>query len=156
MTEFIKFCNNNQGFLSAVLSFFTIITSIIAIAVSLHTARLPYRKKLLLEFKDVYFVPTYGTELIFNGCAVEVTNIGNMPISLEYFGLAIKEEKEIRRIYSKDQNHSCILGVGETEIVNYHPQTLNLVNGKDYFIMANEPNGKRYIKTVKQIKKEAR
>lgn len=47
--EVIEWCNNNTGFATIVLSILTLIVSIIAIFVSLSTARLPYKKKILVE-----------------------------------------------------------------------------------------------------------
>ena len=44
----IQWCNDNNGFISAVLSFVGLLLSIIAIVISLRTAKLPYKKKLLL------------------------------------------------------------------------------------------------------------
>ena len=45
---FIEWCNQNNGFISAILSIIGLLLSIIAIVISIHTARLPYKKKLLL------------------------------------------------------------------------------------------------------------
>lgn len=42
--EIIEWCNNNQGFISAILSLLTLIASIIAIIISIVTSRLPLRK----------------------------------------------------------------------------------------------------------------
>ena len=44
--EIIQWCNNNEGFLTMLLSLFTLVTSIIAIIVSIKTAQLPYKKKI--------------------------------------------------------------------------------------------------------------
>lgn len=44
MENLINWCNNNEGFATITLSFFTFIVSVIAIIVSINTARLPYKK----------------------------------------------------------------------------------------------------------------
>lgn len=43
--NFIDWCNNNMGFVSLLLSALTLFVSILAIVVSIHTAKLPYKKK---------------------------------------------------------------------------------------------------------------
>ena len=45
--EFICWCNENNGFLTAVLSIIGLLLSMIAIVVSVSTARMPYKKRLL-------------------------------------------------------------------------------------------------------------
>ena len=44
----IQWCNENNGFLTAILSLIGLVLSVPAIVVSLRTARLPYKKKLML------------------------------------------------------------------------------------------------------------
>lgn len=46
VTIFIEWCNNNQGFMSFILSIVTIAISVIAILVSIRMAYLPYLKKV--------------------------------------------------------------------------------------------------------------
>lgn len=46
--NFIQCCNDNNGFLTVFLSLMNLILSVTAIVVSIRTARLPYKKKLLL------------------------------------------------------------------------------------------------------------
>lgn len=44
----IRWCNENNGFLTAILSLIGLVLSVTAIVVSIRTARLPYKKKLML------------------------------------------------------------------------------------------------------------
>ena len=44
----IQWCNENNGFLTAILSLIGLVLSVTAIVVSIRTARLPYKKKLML------------------------------------------------------------------------------------------------------------
>lgn len=74
--EIIEWCNNNQGFISAILSLLTLIASIIAIIISIVTSRLPFKKKLLLTSGS--FI---GIGFKCTGTHVTVTNVGN----LKYF-----------------------------------------------------------------------
>lgn len=56
LNSIIDWCNENTGFLSAILSIVGILLSFIAICISIHTARLPYKKSLKLSsFYDVLF-----------------------------------------------------------------------------------------------------
>ena len=45
--NFIDWCNNNMGFASLLLSTLTLFVSILAIVVSIHTAKLPYKMNIL-------------------------------------------------------------------------------------------------------------
>ena len=47
--EIINWCNSNNGFATILLSALTLLVSIIAIIVSIHAARLPYKKKLIVR-----------------------------------------------------------------------------------------------------------
>lgn len=49
INEIINWCNLNNGFATILLSVLTLLVSIIAVIVSIHTARLPYKKKLLIS-----------------------------------------------------------------------------------------------------------
>lgn len=44
----IQWYNENNGFLTAILSLIGLVLSVTAIVVSIRTARLPYKKKLML------------------------------------------------------------------------------------------------------------
>lgn len=159
MTGFIKFCNDNQGFVSALLSFFTVLTSLIAIAVSIQTSRLQYKKKLKLEYRMVYGVLRVGGNRIPLRYQIEATNIGRVPISLQFIGLAYKaSDGTVKRLVNKDSPdaHSKILKVNEVAEVPYALTTEQELLGKDVFVLAMEPNGKIYKLTKRQMKKQAR
>ena len=56
MELIVNWCNKNNGFITAILSAIGLLLSIIAIVVSIRTARLPYKKKLKLTSSvDVVF-----------------------------------------------------------------------------------------------------
>lgn len=156
MTDIINFCNDNQGFVSAILSFLTIILSVIAIGISIHTAKIPYKKKIKLELKATYGYNGLNTTLVFLGYDVEITNLGNMPISITYFGIAVKEPDGIKRIYTPNQKHDCILNIGESNSIKYDSTIGNQLQKKDYFLLAQEPNGKKYIKSKHKLVGEAK
>lgn len=159
MTEFIEFCNDNQGFISAILSFFTILISIIAVFVSIHASKLPYKKKLKLEYKIVYGVLQGSGDLIPLKYQIEATNLGRVPISLSFIGLAYKaSDGTVKRLVNKlsPNAHSRILNVNEVAEVPYELSTEQELSGKDVFVMAMEPNGKIYKQTKRQMKRQAR
>lgn len=89
----IQWCNDNNGFLTAILSLIGLILSVTAIVVSIRTARLPYKKKLLLGSSillGVSRIPLRGTETSLMGLSSTATNVGNRTISLTYLGSAIR------------------------------------------------------------------
>ena len=47
--KYIQWCNENNGFLTAILSITSLLLSVTAIVVSIMTARLPYKKKSYLR-----------------------------------------------------------------------------------------------------------
>lgn len=49
MGEIIKWCNDNNGFLTGILSLLTLFVSVFAVVVSIRTARLSYMKRLILS-----------------------------------------------------------------------------------------------------------
>ena len=89
--NFIQWCNDNNGFLTAILSLIGLILSVTAIVVSIRTARLPYKKKLLLGSSlllGVSRIPLRGTETSLVGMSSTATNVGNRTISLKYVDLS--------------------------------------------------------------------
>lgn len=102
----IQWCNDNNGFLTAILSLIGLILSVTAIVVSIRTARLPYKKKLLLGSSillEVSHIPLRGTETSLMGLSSTATNIGNRTISLTYLGFAIKKGQEFSKMYPIDR-----------------------------------------------------
>jgi len=82
LNEFIIWCNNNVGFVSIVLSALTLFVSIIAIIVSIHTARLPYRKRLMVVTGSYISADDIGYH-------ITATNIGNRNIKIKTIGFLI-------------------------------------------------------------------
>ena len=84
--KIITWCNENQGFLSAILSAVGILLSVIAIVVSIRTAMLPFKKKLKLTSSvDVAFSKNTITGEIFNdimGISVNIANVGSRNVSI--------------------------------------------------------------------------
>ena len=61
----IRWCNENNGFLTAILSLIGLVLSVTAIVVSIRTARLPYKKKLMLIGNDTSSYIRYDKLLEF-------------------------------------------------------------------------------------------
>lgn len=76
--DIIDWCNNNQGFIGALLSLLTLIVSIIAIIISVITARNPYKRKLAVSGGT-----TVGIGLDFIGVHITAINVGNMPVMIK-------------------------------------------------------------------------
>ena len=102
LNNIVQWCNNNDGFTSAVLSVIGVGLSVIAIWVSISTARLPYKKKVILGSHTIIGVNTISgvaTHTFIMGISVSITNVGNRPIFVGYLGLAIKENGKYLRMY---------------------------------------------------------
>lgn len=86
--NFILWCNENGGFLSAVLSILTILISVGAMYISYRVGRLPYVKKLsmipcLCRKNDTYYID------------LTIINIGNAPICIKGITISNREMLDI-------------------------------------------------------------
>ncbi|MBQ3308502.1 MAG: hypothetical protein IJG77_01695 [Aeriscardovia sp.] len=77
--NFVQWCNDDNGFLTAILSLIGLIFSAAAIVVSIRTARLPYKKRIILG----YFLQSG---------AIIVPGVGVKPSILEMSVFATKEQ----------------------------------------------------------------
>lgn len=101
--DFIQWCNDNNGFLTAVLSLIGLILSVTAIVVSIRTARLPYKKKLLLRMSPVLgFSGTENSEIRMLSSIA--TNVGNRTIRLTYLGFAFEKDHKFSKMYQLDRS----------------------------------------------------
>lgn len=99
---FIQWCNENTGFLTAILSVIGLVLSSVAIVVSITTARLPYKKRILLSSSVII-----GTSINVGGAvdtsilgmSATATNIGNRKVNLTYLGFAIKKDGRLNMFY---------------------------------------------------------
>lgn len=88
--EIITWCNSNIGFATLLLSTLTLLVSIIAIVVSINTARLPYKKKLLVIGGT--FISEAGI-----GYHITATNIGNRQVKISNIGFKIDQHVYINK-----------------------------------------------------------
>lgn len=86
MSDIIKFCNENQGFFSAILSLCSLLVSIIAIFLSFYNSMLPYRKRLTFR-GNAY---EKDDKLL---CTVEVVNVGKSVVYIRDAQIIRKKTK---------------------------------------------------------------
>lgn len=126
MTDFIKWCNDNNGFLTAILSIIGLFLSIIAMVVSIRTARLPYKKKLLLGSSLLLAAEvTIGGDVrtFIAGLSASATNVGNRPVNLTYLGYAIKKDGKFKKIYPLNRRFDSKAMLAASEMLEVHFQT---------------------------------
>lgn len=82
---FVEWCNNNQGFITAIFSLLSLLISTTAIVISILTSKLPYKKAVRVS-SGSYFGVGEGMENQ-QGVYVNVLNVGNVPINIVEVGL---------------------------------------------------------------------
>lgn len=147
MTDLIKWCNDNQGFLSALLAMLSVILSVIAIHVSITVAKLPFKKKISIGF---YANILIGAEGSFY--SVSATNIGNRPIMITYVGLGFLKKGKLQKVIltKRSMAEKKILNVNEVLEERYTEGELEEIrkNGRLY-AMAFDVEGKVYKRKLK-------
>lgn len=99
--NFIQWCDEDNGFLTAILSLISLILSATAIVVSIRTARLPYKKRIVLGYvvqASASIVPGVGVESLILGMSASATNVGNRTVNLRYLGYAVKKDGEYYKL----------------------------------------------------------
>ena len=102
--EIITWCNSNNGFATILLSALPLLVSIIAIIVSIRTARLPYKKKLIVSGGS--FISAGGI-----GLYITATNVGNRQLKISNIGFQIQKHVYINTHTIHESQ--IILGQGE-------------------------------------------
>ena len=141
LDEIIKWCNDNSGFAQIILSLITILISFLAIIISIITARLPYKKKILLTCGS-YIGIGYDDD----GIHVTVTNIGNRNVCIKNIGI-ILDKKMILQAKESFSLKDKILEPGEsvstylssTDLKEYKAPTK-----KAYAFFEDNENSKKY------------
>lgn len=150
MVDFIKWCNDNQGFLSAILSLGTLFVSVLAIIISVCTSRLPYKKKLLLTTGSYIEV---GMDSM--GIHVTATNIGNRSLKIKNVGFLIN--KQIYTNFRTIADSQIILAIGECTSQYFESNDLRKIkklngNFKVYGYVEDTEN-RKYKKYICRLKK---
>lgn len=154
--DIITWCNENNGFLTGILSLLTLLVSIIAVVVSIRTARLPYTKRLVLS-SDITIL--FGTNDYtgqpmsqFSGITVNATNIGNRNINIRFLGFAIREHFKLQKMQTRDRElgGKGILEPTAVTTIEYTANELlgfgNLKPRTKVYCCAMDTEGKTYLK----------
>ena len=75
--ELIEWCNENEGFINAILSILTLTISTIALYSSIKLAYLPYRKRIIIN-------PIFGMKKDKYNLELIIANTGNRLIGINY------------------------------------------------------------------------
>ena len=158
MGQIIQWCNNNDGFTSAILSVIGLGLSVIAIWVSISTARLPYRKKITVQMNTVYGVfdvPGLYDQLPVIALAATITNIGNRPIYVEYLGFSILENGKFLRMYPRGSELRSNFSLAPSEVVKNKYDCKILLDSlskqdpkSKLYVLAIDTEGKEYRKKI--------
>ena len=156
MVNIVEWCNNNSGFFSGILSLLTLVVSIIAVIISIHTARLPYKKKLVLNsnISFLFSIDNLSEQTIskFNGISIEATNIGNRNINISFLGFAIKDGWKTKKMQTRDRDlgGKGVLAPTEVATVEYTSTGMacfsELKPRTRIFCYATDTEGKKYSK----------
>ncbi|HEK4699037.1 TPA: hypothetical protein SOK87_002232 [Clostridioides difficile] len=151
ITEIIKWCNENTGFATIILSVLTLIVSIIAIFVSISTARLPYKKKLLVERGS--FISNTGI-----GFHVTATNVGNRQVKISSIGFKVKFVVYINTTTIHESQ--IVLNQGETTSQYYNIQDfkralskMEISNFTKIYAYVKDTEGTEYKKYFERVGK---
>ena len=160
---FIQWCNNNNGFISAVLSLVGLVLSVTAIVVSIRTARLPYKKKLLLgSFISIGagLIPSGHTKAHIVGMSASATNIGNRTVNITYLGYAIKKDGHYKMIYPVNREFDCKASLEPSEMSEtqfYTDELLKCFSRENkkarLFVYAKDTEGTEYKRKAGNVGK---
>ena len=132
--EIIEWCNNNQGFISAILSLLTLIASIIAIILTSGS------------FIGIGFKCT--------GTHVTVTNVGNRNIFIKNLG--IKVEGQVFTNIKTIEESRIMLNPGETTTQYFYNSEFSafskIQQNKKAYAYAEDSEGKKYKKYICKVK----
>ncbi|WP_455391096.1 hypothetical protein [Frisingicoccus sp.] len=149
MENFIIWCNDNVGFISILLSALTLLVSIVAIIVSIHTARLPFRKRMLVV--TGHCISADGV-----GLHITATNVGNRNIKIKTIGYLIGKTVYVNKNTLFDSQ--TVLSQGEDTSqyydINELRQSIYKMNPSPFTkIMAfvEDTEGTRYKKKLQRV-----
>lgn len=149
--NFIDWCNNNMGFASLLLSALTLFVSILAVVVSIHTAKLPYKKKLLVSAGSYFTDGSIGIH-------ITATNVGNRNIKIKTIGILMGKVVYVNKNSLFDSQ--VVLAQGDVTSQYYDIEdlrvsvALNKISPSTRMIaMVEDTEGKRYKKRMSCVKK---
>lgn len=153
LEKLISWCNSNIGFASLLLSALTLFTSVIAITISILTARLPYKKKILIS-SGFYFGVGANTDT--SGLHVTAINVGNRQIKISAIGLKVNEQ--VLTNIDTMQESRTILTQGEeteqyfqTEGVIHSLKSMQVSSSTKVYAYVKDSEGKEYKKYIAKV-----
>lgn len=160
--DIIKWCNDNTGFVSAILAALSLLLSLIAIIVAIRTARLPYKKCIKLyptTDLHVFSNPTSGKVCSEIGwLTAHAVNLGSRNVTLTYLGFCVKDRKQFKGIQKISKIKETPTGPGmmtPTEIrsesfagedISFWLSKIN--KGSRVYLYAKDSEGKNYFKRI--------
>ncbi len=158
----IEWCNTNTGFLTAILSAIGLLVSTIAVIVSIKTARLPYKKKILLSCStDIGIfssIITGQSSSKIVGMSVNATNVGSRNVNITYLGISVKDKSLQGKQNKITKIRDEITGTGlmapteiKTEFFNKDDLIIslgNLGNNAKVYLYAHDSEGQVYMKKM--------
>lgn len=151
LSEFVIWCNENQGFASLLLSALTLFVSVLALGVSIRTAKLPYKKKLLVKTGSCIF--PNGT-----GLHITVTNVGNRNVKIKTIGFLLGDDN----VYINTQtifDSQVVLAQGETtsqyykiDDIRHAIEGMNTSENTMIKAFVEDTEDKKYKKNLTRVK----
>ena len=141
--EFISLCNINAGFIQIILAILSLLLSILAIIISILTARLPYKKRVLLTYGSYIGVGFEGSGIFINA-----TNVGNRDIYIKNFCISFDKKTNLQ----KRETIDGLLRPGQSINLYYSDNEFNINNFKEnkFFVYLEDTENKKKYKKIKQ------
>lgn len=162
MNNIIDWCNQNVGFIEAIVAIISSILSFIAIIISIHAARLPFKKEIKLsqsyDFEYISDDATLNVKSNLIGMTINASNVGFRNVNLVYLGLALKDKKrpwKYKKLFllKNTDCHKCF--IEPTQIATVHYDIMTILGHFDMvpkshrlYIFAMDSEGKKYHKFI--------
>lgn len=149
MESIISWCNENQGFISAILAALSLLVSVLAIIISVKVAKLPYKKKLAISFfTNIGVGGLSGT----NFYSIEALNIGNRAVKVDFVGIGFYKGFRMKKAINIHQPFEPkLLSVNEMCNATYSTDQIEdcKKNSRVLYAIAYDAEHKLYKKRIK-------
>ena len=167
MSELIQWCNDNNGFLTAILSAIGLFLSTIAIVVSIKTARLPFKKSVVVSSSTNLWVGTIPlTDTIatgVQGISINVVNKGFRDVNITYLGILVEDNHKKQKLFKTKEPMD---GAGVLHPTEVHTNTFSkddllhvfsafLKSNAKTYAFAEDSEGNQYTKYMGTVQKIA-
>lgn len=145
MANIVKWCNDNQGFVTAIFSALSLSVSLIAIWISIRTSKMPYTKVGIIN--GSMYMTTDGE----SGVAIDFINGGHIGIRISMIGLLIDGKQYINRFTISESQKLVDPSDSVTHRLSFNDiiQSLKITNpakNKKVYVYAKDAQGKIYKK----------